>query len=88
MSPAAPPPSRSDIAAVITEAIVRMVPGVQGGDVTGRAHLRDLGADSIDRVEIIVAVLDRLAVEVPLAAFGPLPDIDAMTDLLYERTRR
>ncbi|MET9457724.1 phosphopantetheine-binding protein [Streptomyces canus] len=76
--------ARARIEEVVTETVLDILPGLDKDRVTGRAHLRDLGADSVDRIEIIVGVLDRLAIQEPLASFADLPDIDALTDLLHE----
>ena len=51
-------------------------------------HLRDLGADSVDRVEIIMLLLERLRPDEPMSSFSAIPDIDALIDFLLERKRR
>lgn len=79
---------RAGIARQVTEAIVEIVPTVDPATVRGDQHLKDLGADSVDRVEIISVVLDRLGLTEPLASFSGLPDIDAMVDLLHDRSVR
>jgi polyketide biosynthesis acyl carrier protein len=76
---------RAWIARLIGDAIVEVLPTVDPAQVTGGKHLRDLGADSIDRVEIITMVLNRLGLDEPLSSFVELPDINAMVELLYER---
>ncbi|HEY6797889.1 MAG TPA: phosphopantetheine-binding protein [Kineosporiaceae bacterium] len=82
------PPDRARIVEEIRDAVLRIVPTVSAADVRGDRHLRQLGADSVDRVEIILTVLDRLGTRVPLAAFSDLPDLDAMADLLAGRVVR
>lgn len=76
--------TREHVESVVHKAIDEILPGVE---IEGRAHLKDLGADSVDRVEIILAVLDRLGVREPLSAFGDVPSIDALVDFLWERVR-
>lgn len=79
------PPSREDVFAVVASAVHDIVPDVAADEIRPTQHLRDLGADSVDRVEIIGAVLEELGVEEPLSSFSDLPDIDAMVDLLQQR---
>jgi polyketide biosynthesis acyl carrier protein len=79
--------SRSDLLAVVFESVREILPAVEPGQLRPDVHLRELGADSVDRVEIIVTVLDRLGLDEPLASFTDLSDIDDMVDLLYRRTR-
>ena len=76
--------TRSDIARAVVESVTEILPAVPAAEVTGRRHLKELGADSVDRVEIILTLLDRLGIELPLSRFADLPDLDAVIDLLHE----
>lgn len=82
------PIGRDTVARLVTEVVLDVLPALPEDQVMGSRHLRDLGADSVDRVEIIVGVLHRLGLKEPLSSFGDLPDLDAMIDLLHERSRR
>lgn len=79
---------RAAIARAVIEAVTEIVPTVDPAEVVGHRHLRDLGADSVERVEIILSVLDRLGLDEPLSSFSDLPHVEAMVDFLYERSRR
>ena len=40
--------------------------GVRESDVTGAAHIRkDLGADSLDEIELLMSIEDHFAIEIP-----------------------
>ena len=58
------------------------------GEITGDNHLKDLGADSVDRVEIIMALIDGSASRADGRASATVPDIDALVDFLVEARRR
>jgi polyketide biosynthesis acyl carrier protein len=79
--------SRGDLLDAVFESVREILPTVDPARLSPDVHLRDLGADSVDRVEIIMTVLDRLGVDEPLASFTDLTNIDGMVDLLYRRTR-
>ena len=79
--------SRETIAITVREAITAVLPSLSAEAVAGDKHLRDLGADSVDRVEIILTILDRLGLKEPLSSFSQLPSIDALVDFLDERCR-
>jgi polyketide biosynthesis acyl carrier protein len=82
------PASTDDrVARALREAIAAILPALPAGEIDTGKHLRDLGADSIDRVEIILRVMERLGIEEPLASFSDIPTIGALLDLLGERTR-
>lgn len=79
-----PTPTRADIARAVVESVTEILPAVPAAQVTGHRHLKELGADSVDRVEIILTLLDRVGVELPLSRFADLPNLDAVIDLLHE----
>jgi len=80
-----PPNDRDGVARLVVEVVTEILPAVAPAEVTGHRHLKDLGADSVDRVEIIGSLLDRLGLNEPLSRFAGLPDLDAVIDLLHER---
>jgi polyketide biosynthesis acyl carrier protein len=76
---------RDEVARVVRGTIAEILPTVPAERIVGHEHLRELGADSVDRVEIILALRERLGVDEPMSSFGALPDIDALVDFLTER---
>ena len=79
--------SREAIDQVVREVITAILPAVPPEAIVGNKHLRDLGADSVDRVEIILMLLNRLHLDEPMSSFSSLPDIDALATFLHERCR-
>jgi len=77
-------PDREKVFHTLVEVITEILPAVPADRVSGHLRLADLGADSVDRVEIVMGVLDRLGLDAPMAAFATVPDLDAMTDLLAD----
>ena len=75
---------RAAVTAVVRDAIESILPGVDFAALTGAEHLKDLGADSVDRVEIILTVLDRLGLRTPMSRFGDIPSVSALVDFLCE----
>lgn len=78
---------RAAVAAAVRGAITMIMPGLDPAEVDERLHLKDLGADSIDRVEIILSVIDRLGVREPLSAFSDIPTIADLIDHLCQAGR-
>jgi polyketide biosynthesis acyl carrier protein len=77
--------SREAIERVVREVVAVVLPSVPPDAVTGNRHLRDLGADSVDRVEIILMLLERLHLDEPMSTFSAVPNIDALVAVLHER---
>jgi polyketide biosynthesis acyl carrier protein len=66
----------------LREVIRSILPTLSPEEITGDKHLRDLGADSVDRVEIILGVTRRLGIDEPMSNFSAVPDIDGLVDHL------
>jgi polyketide biosynthesis acyl carrier protein len=80
--------SRESIELVVREVLAVILPSVPAEAIAGNKHLRDLGADSVDRVEIILMLLDRFHLDEPMSSFSQLPDVDALVTFLHERCGR
>lgn len=74
--------ARDRVTAVLYDVLATILPGVPRAEITTDKHLKDLGADSVDRVEIIMALVDRLGVTEPMSRFSDLPDLRALVDVL------
>jgi polyketide biosynthesis acyl carrier protein len=76
--------NRDEITRVVHEVMFSMIPTLQGQTIAGDKSLAEHGADSVDRVEIILAILKRLGARKPLSEFSSLADINEMVDFLCE----
>jgi acyl carrier protein len=54
-------------------------------NATGLVQLKDLGANSVDRVEIVTLCLDALAINLPLLELAGVSDIGGLIDALHAR---
>jgi polyketide biosynthesis acyl carrier protein len=77
--------SRESIEGVVREVIRVVLPSVPLEGNIGNKHLRDLGADSVDRVEIIMLLIERLDLDEPMTSFAAVPDVDGLVNLLHAR---
>lgn len=73
--------------ALVREVVRGILPGVPDELIGGGRHLRDLGADSVDRVEIIALLVERTGIRTPMSAFSDIPDIETLVDFLCEEQR-
>jgi polyketide biosynthesis acyl carrier protein len=68
----------ADVERTLREVIAEILPDVAPAEITPDKSLRDLGADSVDRVEIIMLLTGRLGVSAPLFVFAGIPNIGAL----------
>lgn len=81
-------PGDLSVAQVIRDVICEILPDVDSADITGKKTLQELGADSVERVEIFLSIMDRLSCTEPLARVAKLPNIESLTDYLDELSKR
>ncbi|MEU7635832.1 acyl carrier protein [Streptomyces sp. NPDC039016] len=78
----APTAHRAATAELVRAVVTAILPGTDPELVGSTRHLKDLGADSVDRVEIISELMARTGTDAPMSAFSELPDIDSLIDFL------
>ena len=66
------------IRTLVEQVIREIMPDLHDREIPGDRHLKDLGADSVDRVEIIMTLIERLGVDGGMSGFADLADIDAL----------
>jgi polyketide biosynthesis acyl carrier protein len=79
--------SREAVELVVRDVIAVVLPSLSATAIPADKHLRDLGADSVDRVEIVLMLLDRLNLDEPMSSFNRLPNVEALVTFLHERCR-
>ncbi|MGD6960804.1 acyl carrier protein [Fictibacillus phosphorivorans] len=66
----------------ITKNIIEILPDIQKAEINQEYSLRDLGANSIDRMEIIVMTMEDLEVQIPLMEFANAQNIGEITRIM------
>jgi polyketide biosynthesis acyl carrier protein len=79
---------KETIARIVREAISSIVPNLPAQDISSNKSLADHGADSVDRVEIILSIMSRLGMDEPMSNFSNIPNIDELVDYLCKAQAR
>lgn len=74
--------TRNDIIAIIGRHTCSVLPGLDQHVFQPDDALRDLGANSIDRSEIVMMTLETLALRVPLVDLAGAQNIGELADIL------
>jgi polyketide biosynthesis acyl carrier protein len=74
---------RQAIFDVVKANTLRVLPDLLPDEVTMDKSLTDLGANSIDRVEVALYSIEDLNLKVPTAQLRAIGDLRALVDLLY-----
>jgi acyl carrier protein len=75
--------TRDDVFAVIKRHVVDTLEDLDESQISGDKSLKDLGANSLDIVEIVSGAMRELRVKVPRSELGKLEDVGGLVDLLY-----
>ncbi|AWK48272.1 acyl carrier protein [Bacillus velezensis] len=79
--------NRKEIFEVFKQNIYEVVPEIEGVKITIEDSLQDLGANSIDRAEIIMSTLESVKVSIPMVEFGKLKTIREIIEIIAARLK-
>ena len=74
---------REEIASVVRKHLVDVIGDLKVSDIDMSRSMKDLGATSLDMVEVVSLSMRELKVKVPRAELGKLTNMDGLVDLLY-----
>ncbi|MGF7234648.1 MAG: phosphopantetheine-binding protein [Frankia sp.] len=75
-----------DIWAVVCRHVREVLTDVKDGDIRPDRTLEDLGANSLDRIDIVVGVLDELRLKISPEELVAAPDLGGLASLFHSRS--
>ena len=76
--------SKEEIFEIIKENILDMIPELDLSEVTMKDSLKEIGANSVDRADIIMFTMESLNIRIPMVKFGNAANIGDIVDIMYE----
>lgn len=70
---------------IVKKNILELLKELNPEYITPQASMRNLGANSIDRVDVIIGSLEALSLKIPLTELAKLQNIGELVDFLYEK---
>src|ERR1700730_12339169 len=68
---------------VVKANTLKVLPDLLADDVTIDKNLSDLGANSVDRVEVVIYSLEQLGLKVPTSELHGIRNLRALVDLMH-----
>lgn len=68
---------------VVRNQAAAVLPGTRADQIDPDASLSDLGANSLDRMDIVTMSQDELGIDVPAAAFADVRNLRQLVDVLH-----
>ncbi len=79
--------TREQILSTVQKYLVDAVDDLDPTQIDTAQSMKDLGANSLDIVEVVSRTMRELKIKVPRAELAKLSNIDGLVDLLYEVSR-
>jgi acyl carrier protein len=76
--------TRDQVLAVVSKHLLDAVDGLTPEKFDPKLSMKDLGANSLDIVEIVSASMRELKVKIPRAELVKIANIDGLVDLLHK----
>lgn len=76
--------SKEEIFEIIKENILDIIPELDLSEVTMKDSLKKIGANSVDRADIIMFTMESLNIRIPMVKFGNAANIGDIVDIMYE----
>lgn len=77
--------TKNEIVHLIKENLVEIIPELAGEEIAVDKTLVDLGANSVDRGELITLTLERLNLDISRIEFVSAQTINELADLIVEK---
>ena len=76
--------TREHVLAVVKKHLMEAVDGLDGAAIEPTRSMKDLGANSLDIVEVVSRSMRELKVKVPRSELAKLTNIDGLVDTLHK----
>lgn len=76
--------NRDDVMSVVLKHLADAVDGLTPSEVDPKLSMKELGANSLDIVEVVSSSMRELKVKIPRTELVKLTNVDALVDLLYQ----
>ncbi len=77
--------TQDEILEIVKGNIKKLLTFIPSDQITMEKGLKELGANSIDRMEIMTMAMDDVGVKVPLVEFGKVKSVRDLVSVLYEK---
>lgn len=78
---------REAVFAIIKQNIIEIVPELANHPITMKSSLRELGANSLDRAEILIKSMATLQLIAPLVEFAQAKNIEELVQIFLEKLK-
>ncbi len=70
---------------ILTDNVIEVLEDTTPEMITAEKRLKDLGANSVDRLDIVTMIMENLELKVPLVEFAAVESIGDLADFFYAK---
>jgi polyketide biosynthesis acyl carrier protein len=74
--------SDEEVFKVVRGVVLEILPGLDPDLVTMRSSLAQLGANSIDRLDVTLGAMEALRLRIPMTAFAGVSNLEGLVNVL------
>jgi polyketide biosynthesis acyl carrier protein len=78
--------NKQQVYETVKSAIQEVLPDLDPSLISMETQLRDLGANSIDRMEVVTLSMESLGVKLPMMTFAQVGNIEGLVDVLIQNS--
>jgi polyketide biosynthesis acyl carrier protein len=75
--------TQTQVFELVKKNILEILPKTQADLIVPEQSLADLGANSVDRMEIVTLSMEDLGVKIPLMSFARVFNIESLVEVLF-----
>jgi polyketide biosynthesis acyl carrier protein len=76
--------SKEKVYEVVKSVIMEVIPGLKPETISIEKSLKELGANSIDRMEVVTLSMEALELKLPLMSFAAVSNIEGLVNVLFD----
>lgn len=76
---------KTGIFAIIKRKLLEVLPDLEPAAIVPEESMRNLGANSIDRVDVVIETMEELRLNIPLSQLGHIKNLQELVDFFHER---
>lgn len=74
---------KQDIFKIVVQHSCEIIPGLEEQSITASHSLVDLGANSVDRAEIVMMTMETLNLQIPRVELFGVKNIEQLVEVIY-----
>ncbi len=75
--------TKEDIFQIIKRNLLEIIPDLSADKIDPRQSMKDLGANSVDRMDVVIQTKEALGLKFPLHELGTLENMQGLVDFFY-----